>query len=318
MSKFRCGSPTTLRNQSWHVQERKRLKLYLLIAWRSNSLLEFAQNQQEFLKSLLAGGSREAIDLPPWGRNCFCRLSFPALDCGSRSSCIGLFRAFIHFQTHQCDLLSRVPHGHEGLWLKYRCSGFVEEAFERSLEAEFTFSAPSLYNTCVRGLVGRNRIHSRQWEEGLLKGRSATECGNWEWYSQKLLHGWTREFQDRGACLPVADTLHCRCPGDDTVSVPIYQSLPPLPAWPPLDWRKPASATCLLRSSKQSWNTACSSLSSASDLCTPSCLTSICPSASCSLSAGLLPFHLYFCPVISHSTKWASPSISALPSFINS
>lgn len=205
----------------------------------------------------------------------------------------------------------------QGLWLKYRCSGFMEEAFERSLEAEFTLSAPSLYNTCVRGLVGRNRIHSRQWEEGLLKGRSATECGNWEWCSQKLLRGWTREFQDRGAYLWL--THYTVGVLEMTLSLPIYQSLPPLPAWPPLDRRKPASAVCLLQSSKQSWNTACSSLSSASDLCTPSCLTSICPSMPPVRSAAaLLPFHLYFRPVISHSTKWASPSISALPSFINS
>lgn len=124
----------------------------------------------------------------------------------------------------------------------------MEEAFERRPEAEFTLSAPFLYNTCVRGLVGRTRIHSRQWEERLLKGRNATECANWEWCGQKLLHGWTREFQDRGAYLWL--THYCRCPGDDTVSVPIYQSLPPFPAWPPLDWRKPASAACLLTSSR--------------------------------------------------------------------
>lgn len=74
------------------------------------------------------------------------------------------------------------------------------------------------------------------------------------------MHGWTREFQDRGAYL----THYTVGVLEMTLSLPIYQSLPPLPAWPPLDRRKPASAVCLLQSSKQSWNTACSSLSSAS------------------------------------------------------
>lgn len=133
---------------------------------------------------------------------------------------------------------------------------------------------------------------------------------------QKLLHGWTREFQDRGAYLWL--THYCRCPGDDTVSVPIYQNLSPLPAWPPLDWRKPASSTCLLTSSRAGTPLAAASAlhltwthQAASQASVPRCLLFSQP-------LGCWLFHLYFRAVISHSTKWASPSISALSSFLNS
>lgn len=162
----------------------------------------------------------------------------------------GLFQAFIHFQVGGLAACSSSPllihftrtnTVRRGFSLKYRCSVFVEEAIEHNQRQSFFFffSVVLLFiANVVKGLVAGNRNLPQSVEKGLTKGQECYKV--WKLGNDAARNCCFARPVGFRTEAPACDwrIMLCRCPGDDTVSVPLYQSLPPLPTWPPLDWRK--------------------------------------------------------------------------------